>query len=271
MQNNIFKSSEIYPAIPLDDITNDKESSKLQDIPQQIEELGESNNSSKNDELFLQMPNMEKISIPNAILPNGDYYTVIERRGRYYNYKQNNPDDNPYSLHSTQDMARDLYREAYQLAGKSNFRAKIFKYCHIIISIIVIVGNIAIAIASIHSKMNGREYAVAVVSIIIAAFESLRHIVKFNTRGIALKRVAGQMRSIARHVNQLLMENLSSDKLYKKIEHYYHLLDRYDLQIYDNSLGKISVKNNTNITYSSVSGYSDIKSKKSKKHKKPKN
>lgn len=216
----------------------------------------------RNSEVCIDIPPLEE-QIPDAISTNGNYYTVVQRRGRYYNYKQTNPNDNPYVLHSTQDMARDLYHEAYQLAGKANFRSRLCKYSHIIVSLIIIMGSIGISIASIHTHMNAREYIVAVMGIILAAVESTRHVLKLNKRAITLRKLAASMRHIARAVNHLLITESDAEKLYTKIERYYHKLDENDLRMYDNTLGTVSVKKNTNISYSSTS-YSSKKSKKSK-------
>ena len=203
------------------------------------------------DETVIDIPNE---NIPNVVMPNGDYFTVIERRGRLYNYKQSiNEKDNPYALHSVQDMARDLYKEAYELTAKANLRARIFKYLHILIFIATVVGKVRRAIASIHTNMSTSDYIVAVFGFIIAALLSFNQVVKLSKRGALLKKTATHLKSIARSVNYLLLQNLDSQTMYQKIHKYYHDLDKYDMQLYNNTIGKISLKSNTNITYSSVS------------------
>lgn len=181
------------------------------------------------DEVRLSLPHSPREDLPS---PRGEYYTIVEKRGKLYNEKSNLP----YALTLAQTMGHELHDDADRLSRHAYWKALICKYLHLGLVWLVIAGNLAITIGSIKTHMTPREYCIAIGSAVIAAIVVIQHLLKLGARGSQYKRLHLKFRSVVRAASILLTKELEADELYRQVHHYYNRLDRYHLRYYNNSL-----------------------------------
>lgn len=187
---------------------------------------------------FLAKETMEAPVIDGTAVNLG---RTIRRRNNIYILQDASDSESSegYTTHDiTQTMIDDLYDEVTHKALKASRKASWLKLLAILCTMFIIVSGPVVGVLSIYGQCscNAANYVASALGFIIGAVKLFQTTFTLDKRGVTLKWLSGQCRSLSRKVWLLKGVRQPPDVIRDRLDDYYAELDELEMQIYDSEV-----------------------------------
>lgn len=173
--------------------------------------------------------------------------TTFRRKGNTYVIKSEESNEDVIDVFK---MIDTIYEEISNKSYWASIKAQIYKFCHILISILIIVlgavgGSLGASNYNIGNKLQLSNvtsievtsiqsifYAQTVMGFCITIMKSLSSLLNLEQRSMSMKQISVQLRRIARAIKMLKNETMPVNEYYKKLDEFNLIIDSLDINMF---------------------------------------